>query len=74
MNRIDPDTTYDTGCSCHDGTCTDCARDMRADLDAVLVVLALNRTGDDLHNLVLTPGSAAARVADALVAKGDASA
>lgn len=56
---------YDTGCSC-DGTCTDCARDMRADLDAVLTVLAYAADGRDLHSTALTPGSAAARVAAAL--------
>jgi uncharacterized Rossmann fold enzyme len=65
-------TSYDTGCSC-DGTCTDCAKEMRADLDAVLTILALHRNGDNLRNLAIVPGSAAARVADALVAKGDAS-
>lgn len=66
-------TQYDTGCSC-DGTCTDCAKEMRADLDAVLVVLALDRNGDDLRNLALVPGSAAAEVAATLMRKRGASA
>lgn len=70
---MNDDTQYDTGCSC-DGTCTDCAKEMRADLDAVLTVLALHRNGDDLRNLAIVPGSAAARVVDALDHKGDASA
>lgn len=62
MNPI----AYDTGCSC-DGTCTDCSRDMRADLDMVLAVLDVAAAGlDPQANLVLTPGSAAARVAAAL--------
>lgn len=65
---------YDTGCSC-DGTCTDCAQGMRADLDAVLAVLDVNAGGlDPVANLVLVPGSVAARVAAALTNKGDASA
>ena len=65
---------YDTGCSC-DGTCTDCSRDMRADLDAVLAVIDVAAAGlDPAANLVLVPGSAAARVADALTGKGGASA
>lgn len=59
---------YDTGCSCN-GTCTDCSQEMRADLDAVLAVLALAADGLDPHGIALTPGSAAARVADALTAK-----
>lgn len=66
-------TQYDTGCSC-DGTCTDCAKEMRADLDAVLTVLALDRNGDDLRNLAIVPGSAAAGVVDALTRKRGASA
>lgn len=64
---------YDTGCSC-DGTCTDCAKEMRADLDTVLAVLARDAVGLDPHGIALIPGSAAARVADALVAKGGPSA
>lgn len=64
---------YDTGCSC-DGTCADCARDMRADLDAILTVLDYAAAGRDLHSTALTPGSAAARVAAALVTKGGPSA
>jgi hypothetical protein len=61
---------YDTGCSC-DGTCTDCSQEMRADLDAVLAVLDVAAAGlDPVANLVLVPGSAAQRVAYALVAKG----
>lgn len=58
---------YDTGCSC-DGTCTDCSQEMRADLDAVLAVLDLAANGHDPHGIALVPGSAAARVADALAA------
>lgn len=58
---------YDTGCSC-DGTCTDCAKEMRADLDAVLAVLARAAAGLDPHGIALIPGSAAARVAAALAA------
>lgn len=58
---------YDTGCSCDDGACNDCARDMRADLDAVLTVLDVAAAGlDPVANLVLAPGSVAARVAAAL--------
>jgi hypothetical protein len=64
---------YDTGCSC-DGTCVDCAKEMRADLDAVLTVIGYAEAGRDPHCIALVPGSAAARVADVLVAKGDASA
>lgn len=64
---------YDTGCSC-DGTCTDCSQEMRADLDTVLAVLARAGAGLDPHGIALVPGSAAARVADALVGKGGASA
>lgn len=65
---------YDTGCSC-DGTCTDCSQEMRADLDAVLAVLKFDAAGlDPDATLMLIPGSAAARVADALVAKGGPSA
>lgn len=59
---------YDTGCSC-DGTCTDCSQEMRADLDTVLAVLDRAAAGLDPHGIALVPGSAAARVADALVAK-----
>lgn len=62
-------TRYDTGCSC-DGTCVDCSREMRADLDTVLVVLDYAASGRDPHSIALVPGSAAARVAAALAAKG----
>lgn len=68
---MNDDNQYDTGCSCDDGACTDCARDMRADLDMVLAVLDLAAAGlnpDD--TLILVPGSAAARVAAALTVKG----
>jgi hypothetical protein len=62
--------TYDTGCSC-DGTCADCAKEMRADLDAVLTVLDRAAAGLNPHySIALVPGSAAARVADALTGKG----
>lgn len=68
MNRTDA-PTYDTGCSC-DGTCTDCSQEMRADLDTVLAVLDRAAAGLDPHGIALVPGSAAARVADAIAPKG----
>lgn len=61
---------YDTGCSCNDRTCTDCSKEMGADLDTVLAVLDRAAAGLDPHGIALVPGSAAARVADALAAKG----
>jgi hypothetical protein len=61
-------TSYDTGCSCN-GTCEDCSREMHADLDTVLTVLDRAAAGLDPHGIALVPGSAAARVADALTTK-----